>query len=188
MNRPLEDLKHEHRLIERALAVLERAAEALERGEQVSPDVLAQALAFVRGFADGCHHAKEEHGLFPLLASKNPTIQFGPVRVMLSEHEMGRAHIADLAGAVEEMRAGHAEGRQAARAAIAGYTALLRDHIAKEEDVLFQLAVGLMDEADTKELAEQFDEVERETGPGAHERFEALVEELEEALGVTAAT
>ncbi len=48
---PLEGLKHEHRLIERVLAALERATQALECGDDVLPETLEQALTFVRGFA-----------------------------------------------------------------------------------------------------------------------------------------
>ena len=70
MVKALEDLKHEHRLIERVLAVLERTTQQLERDGHVSPETLERGLTFVRGFADGCHHAKEEHGLFPVLARR----------------------------------------------------------------------------------------------------------------------
>ncbi|OGO49697.1 MAG: hypothetical protein A2148_00570 [Chloroflexi bacterium RBG_16_68_14] len=186
MHKPLEDLKHDHRLIERVLAVLGEAGGRLERGEEVSPDLLDQALTFVRGFADGCHHAKEERGLFPALAQKGPMLEAGPIRVMLMEHELGRSLIADLAGATEQMREGKAEGRLAARSAIEGYAGLLRDHIAKEEDVLFLMAQNLLGADDVEGLAEQFERVEREAGADAHQRFEALVREMEQALGLCA--
>ncbi len=183
---PLEDLKHEHRLIERVLGALERATRALERGDEVSPETLAQALAFVRGFADGCHHAKEEQGLFPVLARKGPMLEAGPVKVLSADHEAGRKLMRDLEQAIEAMRQSRPEGRTEAHKAIALYTNMLRRHIAKEEEILFRLAETLISDDEAKVLEEHFEKVEQQTGAGAHERFEALVEELEAALGLPA--
>lgn len=184
---PLEDLRHDHRLIERVIAVLERASQQIDAGEEVSPDTLEQAREFVRGFADGCHHAKEEHALFPALSAKNPAIEFGPVRVLTEDHDAGRMLMADLEVAIGLMRRGDAGGALAARKAMVTYTHMLRRHIAKEEEILFPLSDGLLTEADAEALTEQFEHVEHETGPGAHERFEALVAELESAVGIKAA-
>ena len=181
---PLEDLKQEHRLIERALAVLERATQQFECGEEVSPDTLAHALAFVRGFADGCHHAKEEQGLFPLLATKSPTIEGGPVKVLSADHEAGRKLMRDLERGIEGMRRGGPEGPAEAHKALATYTHMLRRHIAKEEDILFPLSEGLITDEEAKQLEQHFERVEEETGAGAHERYEGMVEELEAAVGI----
>jgi hemerythrin-like domain-containing protein len=183
MVKALDDLKHEHRLIERVLAVLERATQQLERGEEVSPDTLAGALTFVRGFAEGCHHAKEEHGLFPVLSAKSPAIQGGPVRVLTADHEAGRDLMRELERAIEAMRAGRAGGASQACRALRQYTHMLRRHIAKEEEILFPLSEGLLTDEDAESLDEHFERVEEQTGAGAHKRYEALVEELESAVG-----
>ena len=184
MRRPLEDLEHEHRLIERALAVLEAAEQRLDCGEDVSPDLLEQALTFVRGFADGCHHAKEEQGLFPVLAGKGPMIKGGPVKVLTADHEAGRKLMRDLEGAIAAMRAGEPEGRVEAQQAIGLYTQMLRRHIAKEEEVLFRLAEMLISDEEAEALGAHFERVEAQTGAGAHERYESMVAEMERALGL----
>lgn len=181
---PLEDLKSEHRIIERALAALERATERLTHGVDVPVNTLEQALSFVRGFADGCHHAKEEHGLFPVLSSKSPAIEGGPVRVLTEDHEAGRGLMRDLERALEAMRAGRAEGAPEAARALKSYTHMLRRHIAKEEEILFPLSEGLLTAEDAARLEARFRSVEEETGAGAHARYEAMVAELEAALGL----
>jgi len=187
MQRPLEDLVHDHRLIERVLAVLEAAEQRLDCGEDVSPDLLEHALTFVRGFADGCHHAKEEQGLFPVLARKGPMIEHGPVKVLSADHEAGRKLMADLERAIAAMREGKAEGRTEASTAIAVYTNMLRAHIDKEEQVLFRIAETLITEEEVKSLQEHFERVEEQTGAGAHEHYEALVDEMEVATSIAAA-
>ena len=59
-----EILMQEHRLIERVLDALEIAAGHLERSHAVAPAFFLEAADFIAGFADGCHHRKEEGVLF----------------------------------------------------------------------------------------------------------------------------
>ncbi|MDP3769147.1 MAG: hemerythrin domain-containing protein, partial [Dehalococcoidia bacterium] len=163
------------------------SAARLGQNEYVSPELLAEALEFVRGFADGCHHAKEEQGLFPLLSNKRTTLEHGPVKVLSADHEAGRKLMRDLEGAVADMRAGKPGGRRAARKAIVTYAGMLHRHIAKEEDIVFPLAAALMTSREAEQLEDEFERVERDQGPEAHERFEAMVRQMEAAAGIAAA-
>lgn len=187
MGSGLDDLKHEHEIIGRVVTVLEAAAHHLERGDAVPLELLRDAVEFIKGFADGCHHRKEEDVLFPLMASKSEQVKEGPVKVLSTEHDAGRHFVADLEKAMAGLENGQAEARRAAARALSLYTQLLRRHIAKENDIFFPLAQSLLVPMELNQLAEQFEAVEQEkVGPGAHARFEALVERLE-AQGDTAA-
>ena len=63
---------------------------------------------------------------------------------------------------------------------VRGYVALLRDHIAKEDEMLFPMADELFSPARQERVLEGFERVEREeTGEGAHEKFHALAAKLE---------
>ncbi len=57
-------LKEEHEVIERVIAALESAVQKLQAGQDVPPTFFLETAQFVRGFADGCHHKKEEDVLF----------------------------------------------------------------------------------------------------------------------------
>ena len=83
-------LNDEHRVIERVLAVLEKAAGSLEADQGVQADFFLSAAEFIKGFADGCHHRKEEGVLFPAMEAAGVPRQGGPIGVMLAEHEEGR--------------------------------------------------------------------------------------------------
>ena len=70
-------------------------------------------------------------------------------------------------------------------AAARSYVGLLRDHIAKENGVLFPLADRTLSESEKRALALGFERVEHEDmGPGTHERYLALARGLCERLGV----
>jgi hemerythrin-like domain-containing protein len=163
------------------VAAMEREVEALRSGE-VHEQTIARMVEFTRGFTDGCHHAKEEKVLFPLLEQRSPQAG-GPVSVMLSEHMAGRQAVGAIADGLPQARDSDA-ARAAVAANLALYAELLRLHINKENAVLFPLAERTLGGDDKRRLAEGFDRVEAETGEGEHERYQRLAHELGQGAAV----
>jgi hemerythrin-like domain-containing protein len=61
----------------------------------------------------------------------------------------------------------------------AGYVALLRAHIDKENNVLFAMAERVLTPAEQADLAEGFEKLEVEKmGEGTHERLHAMMDTL----------
>lgn len=171
-------LMHEHRVIEKGLTILEAVAERVGRGETVPADKVESLLDFFRTFADKCHHGKEEGMLFPELEAKGIPREGGPIGVMLLEHEEGRNLQRRMREAASDL--GKEENRREFVNAARDYIALLRQHIWKEDNVLFQMAQQVLTEADDERLAEQFERHEREEiGEGVHEHFHQLIHRLE---------
>ena len=57
---PIQILMDEHQQILAVLDTLEEGADRLDSGDKVDPEFFLDAAEFVAGFADRCHHAKEE--------------------------------------------------------------------------------------------------------------------------------
>ncbi|HKZ53317.1 MAG TPA: hemerythrin domain-containing protein [Candidatus Acidoferrales bacterium] len=172
-------LRTEHDAILRMLDATEEVARQLDRGQRVAPETLTGLLEFFRLFADRCHHGKEEDLLFPLLEKKGLPRAGGPIGVMLHEHEQGRALVKQMADAAEAYGAGAAEAGGRWAEAARGYSFLLRQHIDKENNVLFVMAENLLSSTEQAELATAFEKVEEEKmGPGTHERLHALMDKL----------
>jgi len=176
----IEQLKKEHEAIERMLVVLDRVCRRLESGEGVKPEHLDQIVAFFRGFADECHHGKEEAVLFPALEKVGIPREGGPVGVMLHEHEQMRGYLRGVGEAVERLRAGEL-GAATHLARHAGhYAGALRLHIDKENSMLFRMAEMRLGPAQEQQLAEDFEVIEtRKMGAGKHEELHALLDRLE---------
>jgi hemerythrin-like domain-containing protein len=175
----VDRLVKEHDLIERGLNLLEKSVALIESGQPVPNDLPAWAPNFFAQFADKCHHAKEEDLFFPLLKERGIPEQGGPIGVMLHEHDVGR-------DCVRRMReAGEADELDAAKFATAAkeFIPLLRQHIFKENNILFQMAGNVMSEADDAEMDDKFTRVEQERElAGMHERYDAEVARWEQEL------
>ena len=178
-------LMDEHRVIERVLYSLQYAAKRASAGDAVRPDLFVEAADFVKGFADGCHHRKEEGVLFKAMAEGGVPVQGGPIGVMLAEHEQGRAYTRGMRLAAEKWQAGDESARQEVVENAFGYVNLLRGHIRKEDNILFPMAERVIPADKQDGVTEAFDHVEHEEiGAGIHEKYLALAETIEkEALG-----
>ena len=154
MNEPTDVLRDEHALILRGLDVLEAAAARATDGGHVDDAWWARLIAWLRGFADRNHHAKEERLLFPAMERAGVPAAGGPIEVMLEEHAQGRALIQAM-----EATAGAERVANARR-----YISLLRAHIDKENGVLFPIAEGVLDDETRQTLWRDFSAVADELG------------------------
>ncbi len=92
---PVEILATEHKDILKALELEEKAISKLEKGEDVQKDFWTNLIEFLRGFADRCHHAKEEKIFLPEIKKRKDKFK-AFVNIILREHEMGRMYIKAL--------------------------------------------------------------------------------------------
>ncbi len=78
------------------LGSLETYAVEVRGGAPAQGEVIGDFARFLRGFADGCHHGKEEDILFQRLIERGFPREAGPLAVMYHEHEVGRSHVRAL--------------------------------------------------------------------------------------------
>jgi len=176
----VERLKAEHDQIERGLTLLERAVARLEAGQSLPEGFPQWAPRFFQQFADQCHHAKEEDVFFPVLKQRGTPEQGGPIGVMLHEHGLGR----DCVGRMREASQAQPLDAPTFAEAARQYIPLLRQHIFKENNVLFRMAERVMSEADDADVTGRFSQVEQERRlTGWHESFASDVARWEQALG-----
>lgn len=178
----MQVLRNEHRVIEKVLDALERRLHS-----PIDLDFYRQSLDFLRNFADGCHHAKEERELFPILESAGIPRDGGPIGCMLNEHEEGRALIRAIAGHLDAAVAGDETAAGEVRRATKGYIALLRAHIFKEDNVLFVMAEQALGPQEQELMRDAFLRSDGSNGCSTrHGHFVALADELLNQAGAAA--
>ena len=175
-----EILMDEHRVIVRVLASLENMANRAAQNESVRPGFFLDAAEFIKNFADGCHHKKEEGVLFVAMNAAGMPNQGSPIGVMLAEHEQGRLFTRSMLAAAEKWESGDLTGRPDVIRNALGYSSLLRQHIQKEDNILFPMADRVIPLEKQAQVEADFERIEHEeTGQGIHEKYLALAEVLE---------
>ena len=158
--KPSEVLVHEHEIICLVLDAAEREARKIKASGVVPVENVRSIMSFVREFADGSHHAKEEQHLFIQMQKCGMPAEQGPIAVMNHEHEMGRAYMRALGDSLGQVEKGDASAAGTVAESILGYVNLLRSHIYKENNILFPMADNMFSPDDQAELSGAFDEVD----------------------------
>jgi hemerythrin-like domain-containing protein len=174
-----DELRKEHEGILLMLHILEAVSQKIRQGDRIAPDKLDKIVEFLSVFADRCHHGKEEDFLFPALEASGIPNKGGPIGVMLDEHKMGRSLIANLKESADLYRSGEEKASANFASAAGKYVELLRQHILKENNILFPMADNVLSAESDKELFSSFESLERDRiGKGKHEEFHALLKQL----------
>ena len=175
MNNATKNLEDDHVFILKLIDVLEIMTDATV---PVVSD-LEEAVTLIKNFADGLHHAKEEALLFPLMAERGFSTQQGPIAVMLEDHTQGRNYVKGMSENINLLKAGDLSAITAIYHNIQGYSVLLRNHIAKENNVLFRMADNALSVSDQESLFIQFKKVESQNLPNNQKSdFIARIEKL----------
>lgn len=171
-----EDLRNEHEVILFGMVILEKMTEMIHEGKKLDTGDAADMVNFLRLFADKCHHGKEEGYLFPAMVEAGVPSDAGPIGQMLLEHNKGRGYIGEMDASI---------GREDIKEdkfiiAAQSYISLMRAHISKENNVLFQLGDKILSEEKQLQLLEQFERFEQEVmGKEVHDKLHALLRDLE---------
>lgn len=167
------DLRREHDLILRAVAVLERAGRRVAAGRPVDETALKELVALLRTLADQCHHGKEEGYLFPSMKERGLPPD-GPIGQLLAAHGEGRDYLGTLSGL---------PSRAERAAAALLYVRVMREHIEQENALVFPVADAIFTPDEQATLARCYREMEERTfGPEFGASVRAELERIERAI------
>lgn len=179
------ELRSEHVGVSRMLAIMEAMAARLESGQPVESDDVAQAIEFLRVFADQCHHTKEEQLLFPAMLAEAVTSARETVRILMDEHVQARAAVSQIARDAQRLAEGDPSAAPELAERVRDYTRLLHGHIRREETDCFATADAELSPEIAQDLVAGYDRIERDVvGEGRHEAFHELLDRLSAAYGL----
>lgn len=152
----------EHDLISKVLDAFERWSETLLVEGNEDRLTLKRFLSFFGDFVDGAHHVKEEKVLFSVMLRYGFSAQAGPVAVMNHEHEQGRALVQAMTLLASQPDSWSKDTCREINAKATSYLTLLRNHIQKENQVLYPMADARLSADAWKEISEAFANIDEE--------------------------
>jgi DUF438 domain-containing protein len=175
----LDHLINDHSLIERALIMLEKQA---DKGEDIYIPLALTLIDFLEIYGDSCHNRKEEEVYFPYLLKKGfPPM--GPIRIMLEEHEGERKYLTELKQMlIEKEQTGILNENFGSL--VMEYVNLTKNHIWKENDILYPMGKKFLNQQDGEYLQTEFTKISFEIyKDNGYQRNLRLISTLEKQAG-----
>lgn len=153
MIKAIQMLVDEHVKILAEIDSLEKECNKLSTGEEIDKNFFTKKIDFIKNYADKFHHAKEEDILFTELCKDSVEMHCNPIPQMLHEHDLGRAFVKGMEEGVAEN-----DKDKVIKNAI-GYAELLREHIYKEDNILYPMADEALPEDAQEEMLKKFEAI-----------------------------
>lgn len=174
---PIGPLMHEHRDIERVITLIRGEVEHLAAGKKPEPERIEEFIFLMRGFADACHHGKEEDILFRDLEKKDLSEQHRRImEELVQEHVEAREMVQKLEESNNELKSGKSTAVMDIKAQLKRIADHYPGHIVKEDKHFFFPCMEYFSEDERDAMLEEFDEFEQNM---PHEDYLKRIENLE---------
>ncbi|MCW0482299.1 hemerythrin domain-containing protein [Gaoshiqia sediminis] len=150
------ELSKEHQYILKVIDAVMLECDRLVQGKDVDENFFQRVISFIQNYADGYHHVKEEDILFKAMLRNMVNTHCNPIPVMLHEHDAGREFVTGMKSALVLY------DKEALIENARRYGNLLRDHIFKEDNVLYEMAEEALNDSEKKTVNEAYAAVKLE--------------------------
>ena len=156
MPKIIDILLDEHQNIEKLLLVLEHELEVFDRSGRPDYEILQSIIRYFGDYPESCHHPKEEM-IFEKLKLCDPAAakRFGDVE---AEHGLEARRLRSFAHAVEYILADQEFLRESFQLVVHDFIEHQRQHLQKEERLLFPAAVKALRSDDWAEIDARLDD------------------------------
>jgi hemerythrin-like domain-containing protein len=179
---PVATLIIEHREIERLIALMKKEGDRIKEDKLTDIDFIDDCIDFIKTYADGCHHGKEECILFKELENKKLKAEHLKILKQLTkEHK----HTGDITINLINVRNNYSKSeddasKQIFAFEIHGYLEEFMDfypkHIIKEEKEFFLPCMDYFTDNEKNEMNDKFLEFDRKL---IHEKYNRILEKYE---------
>ena len=166
----------EHEIIVNAIDTAKQAKSLIGKDDAAYEKLITQLIGFFRNYADKYHHFKEEEILFPEMAKRNELLADGVIKEMFENHADFRLMIKNIETSLNKKQYPQAQQQ------LEQYTEALLDHIAVENDEVFQTAETIFSEEELEKIYFRFEDCDRELGNAKKEELKELADTLRKNL------
>lgn len=171
----IETMMNEHRYIERMLKVVRAICFKVLKNDIDDYNDFDLIIGFIKEYADGHHHNKEEIFLFNKMVEDLGVLGEKLVKHgMLVEHDFGRLYVKNLEDALNRVKSGDEDAKLDLIANAISYCDLLTRHIDKEDKVVYTFAKRELKDEIMLQIDTQCIEYELEHEHIKHKNIEIL--------------
>jgi len=176
---PTENLKNEHIDIIELLNIMSKIAGKIKSNDVFYTSDVEDIIEFLKYFIDKSHHGKEEV-FYPALKDAGIHKEAELINVMLSEHVLAKNYLMDIDSCVVNCKIGNDFSGELLADSLTKYVVMIKNHIQKEEEIIFPLADRELSIENQQEIANEFERIEEKIlHHGFHEHYHSLLLKLE---------
>ena len=176
---PTENLKSEHNDIKELLNIMSKIAVNIKSKDVFYTSDVEDIIDFLKFFIEKSHHGKEEV-FYPALEFAGIPKEAESLSVMMYEHSLAKNYLKDINSCVVNCKIGNSFSGEMLADSLTNYVALIKNHIQKEEEIIFPLADTELSPEKQIEIAEEFERIEEKIiHHGFHEHYNKLLKELQ---------
>ena len=158
MPKALTIIRDEHRTISAILHGMEYLVRKIRaQSKKIDPRVFHAMLYYLDTFSERAHHPKEDQFLFSALRSRGAGAQ-ALITELEKEHAGGEDALRRLAQALNRYEQGGEKEFSGFEGAVERFVGSYREHMRKEEELLFPLAEKLLTKEDWAGIDRAFEE------------------------------
>ncbi|MFT3751332.1 MAG: hemerythrin domain-containing protein [Paludibacter sp.] len=173
-----ENLISEHKDIIELLGIMNKIANNIESNKVFYTSDVEDIIKFLNFFIDKSHHSKEDI-FYQELSVTETTDENVLISVMLYEHVLARKYLNDIKSCIENCKVGNNFSHELLSESLINYVKLIKNHINKEENIIFPIAERVFPPEKQKKMLVKFEEIEaRIEGQGFQEHYHKLLKRL----------
>ncbi|MCC6722363.1 MAG: hemerythrin domain-containing protein [Bacteroidia bacterium] len=168
---PVNLLIEEHNIIKEAIEIAKNSRKLLNDSEKYE-NTVRELIVFFRNYADNYHHHKEEQILFPEMVKANEMLEQGIVFEMFENHSDFRELISGIENFLNN------KNYEKSQNLLEQYCEALLDHIAVEDDEVFEIAKSLFDDNELEKIYFRFLDTDSEIGVEGKDELKLKLNEI----------
>jgi hemerythrin-like domain-containing protein len=150
MGRIIDILLEEHRNIEKLLLVLEQELKVFDHAEPPDYEILQAIIEYFKDYPESYHHPKEDIVFERLKLRDSSAARY--VGDVEAEHQVESRRLQRFAQALDDILAGREYPRKGFHNVVEEFIEHQRQHMRKEEQLLFPAAVKALQKEDWAEI------------------------------------
>jgi len=176
---PTENLKNEHNDIKGLLNIMSKIAGNIKSNDVFYTSDVEDIIDFLKYFIEKSHHGKEEV-FYPALEYAGIPKEAESLSVILYEHALARNYLKDIDSCVVNCKIGNSFSGDMLAESMTNYVQLIKNHMQKEEEIIFPFAEQELSHDKQVELAKEFERIEENiVHHDFHDHYHKLLEKLQ---------
>jgi len=155
-----ENLISEHKDIIELLGIMSKISKNILLNDVFYTSDVEDIIDYLKHFIEKSHHRKEEI-FYPILSNIDLPNDKEELSVMLYEHALARNFLKDINNCVVNCKIGNSFSQELLAESMMKYVFLIKNHIKKEEKIIFPMANKVLTEEEQEEINKQFEKIEQ---------------------------